>query len=85
MYPCLLFLSGSFWYEGRGRTGALSAEAFRETTLLYFFDGRMKFASFEANLGGACCPLVYIGSAVVECLTPDRGAAGSSLTGVTAL
>ena len=25
------------------------------------------------------------GSSVVECLTPDRGAAGSSLTGVTAL
>ena len=25
------------------------------------------------------------GSAVVECLTPDRGAAGLSLTGVTAL
>ena len=26
-----------------------------------------------------------LGSAVVECLTRDRGAAGSSLTGVTAL
>ena len=27
----------------------------------------------------------YMGSAVVECLTRDRGAPGSSLTGVTAL
>ena len=34
------------------------------------------------NLQHAC---QNIGSAVVECLTGDRGAAGLSLTGVTAL
>ena len=34
------------------------------------------------NLQHAC---KNIGSAMVECLTGDRGAAGSSLTGVTAL
>ena len=56
--------------------------------------GDDKLAKLSKSLKISCCcldlglwPLTLIGStlAVVECLTPDRGAVGLSLTGVTAL
>ena len=53
--------------------------------LLHHFCLRNRWSKLISHADGSNHLLYYLGSSVVECLTGDQEAAGSSLTGVTVL